>query len=178
MAGSWQAGAVCGRDASSRRPEDMVEVFEVEETAGQGPGTDPAAASPDFNVAPTRQAPVVLERLPRPAEGGPDPSSFDPSSSALASDPSAPEPVRWLRLLRWGLIPSWAKDRSVGSRMINARAETLLDKPAYRRAATSRRCLVPADGWFEWQVSPTDKDAKGEPRKQPFFMRPADGSGP
>jgi putative SOS response-associated peptidase YedK len=59
--------------------------------------------------------------------------------------------------------------------MINARADSLLEKPAYRRAACARRCLVPADGWYEWQKSPTAKDEKGRPRRQPFFTRLADG---
>jgi putative SOS response-associated peptidase YedK len=59
--------------------------------------------------------------------------------------------------------------------MINARADSLLEKPAYRRAALARRCLVPADGWYEWQKSPTAKDEKGKPRRQPFFTRLADG---
>jgi len=153
---------VCGRYAASRNPDDLVEEFEVAATAGDGPGADPASGRPDYNVAPTRQAPVVLERVPQ----APD-----------LRDAGVPdgEPVRWLRLLRWGLVPSWAKDLSVGSRMINARVETLLDKPAYRRAALTRRCLVPADGWFEWQPSPVEKDTRGKPRKQPFFMHPADG---
>jgi putative SOS response-associated peptidase YedK len=155
---------VCGRYAASRRPEDLVEEFEVEATEGTGPGDDPASASADFNVAPTKQAPVVLERVPRAA----------PAGQAL-EDAAAPEAVRWLRLLTWGLVPSWATGRSVGYKMINARAETLLDKPAFKRAALSRRCLVPADGWYEWQVSPSLKDAKGKPRKQPFFMRPISG---
>jgi putative SOS response-associated peptidase YedK len=60
--------------------------------------------------------------------------------------------------------------------MINARVETLLTKPAYRRAATARRCLVPADGWFEWQPSPVATDGKGKPRKQPFFIARRDGA--
>jgi putative SOS response-associated peptidase YedK len=81
-----------------------------------------------------------------------------------------------LRSLRWGLVPSWSKDASGGARMINARLETLLEKGAFKRAALSRRCLVPADGWYEWQVSPTEKDAKGKPRKQPFFIHLADGA--
>ncbi|HEY6794643.1 MAG TPA: SOS response-associated peptidase [Kineosporiaceae bacterium] len=195
---------MCGRYAASRRPEDLVEAFEVEATEGNGPGADPGAAQPDYNVAPTRTAPVVLERVPRDAPtdapggrgeraGRPESEPDDPAAGAAdedgdatadaavaaaqaAADDAPAEPVRWLRLLRWGLVPSWAKDASVGNRMINARAESLLEKPAYRRAALARRCLVPADGWFEWQPSPTEKDAKGKPRKQPFFMRPvADG---
>ena len=55
-----------------------------------------------------------------------------------------------LGLLRWGFVPAWADDPSIGSRMINARAESLLDKPAFKQAAVSRRCLVPADGFYEW----------------------------
>jgi putative SOS response-associated peptidase YedK len=185
---------VCGRYAASRRPDDLVEEFEVEATEGNGPGADPATAAPDYNVAPTKTAPVVLERLPRPSDPGrradveadPEASAEDEDGdvtadaaveAAQAAHETKPggidgEAVRWLRLLTWGLVPSWAKDRAVGSRMINARAETLLDKPAYRRAALARRCLVPADGWFEWQASPSVRDAKGKPRKQPFFMRP------
>ncbi|GMA88545.1 hypothetical protein GCM10025868_37950 [Angustibacter aerolatus] len=79
-------------------------------------------------------------------------------------------------MLRWGLVPSWAKDPKIGGRMINARSETLLDGKAYAKAALTRRCLVPADGWYEWQVSPTAVDAKGAPRKQPFFVHLGDGS--
>jgi putative SOS response-associated peptidase YedK len=58
---------------------------------------------------------------------------------------------RYMKQMRWGLIPSWAKDPSVGNRMINARAETLAEKPAFRAALKKRRCLIPADGFFEWQ---------------------------
>jgi putative SOS response-associated peptidase YedK len=145
---------MCGRYAASRRPEDLVEEFEA--TAGPvGAAAADELPPPDWNVAPTKQAPVVLERPPR-------------------GEPAA-APVRQLRPLTWGLVPSWAKDRSGGSRMINARAESLLDKPAYRRAALARRCLVPADGWFEWQPSPVARDGRGRPRRQPFFVTSADG---
>ena len=75
---------------------------------------------------------------------------------------------RVITLLRWGLIPFWAKDAGIGSRMINARAETVRDKPAYRAAFRSRRCLVPASGWFEWQ------GARGA--RQPWYITLADGS--
>ena len=78
-------------------------------------------------------------------------------------------------MLRWGLVPSWAKDRSIGSRMINARMETVTEKPAYRRAFAARRCLLPADGYYEWY--PTDQvGPRGKPVKQPFFIAPVDGS--
>jgi putative SOS response-associated peptidase YedK len=70
--------------------------------------------------------------------------------------------------MRWGLIPSWAKDPEIGNRMINARAETLAERPAFREAFRRRRCLIPADGFYEWQ-SGEDK------RRQPFFIHRADG---
>jgi putative SOS response-associated peptidase YedK len=88
----------------------------------------------------------------------------------------AVESARQLRLLTWGLVPSWAKDVKIGMRFINARAETALAAGPFGRAALARRCLVPADGWYEWQASPTVLDAKGKPRKQPFFIHRADGN--
>jgi putative SOS response-associated peptidase YedK len=150
---------MCGRYASSRSPEDLVIEFEIEENDLEAqpaaePAKDPGAAH--YNIAPTDTVPVVLERL------------VEPDASAT---------VRRLRPLTWGLVPSWSKARTGGARMINARAESLLEKPAYRKAALTRRCLVPADGWYEWQVSPTATDAKGKPRKQPFFIHEADGAG-
>jgi putative SOS response-associated peptidase YedK len=74
---------------------------------------------------------------------------------------------RYLSELRWGLIPSWAKDTKIGDRMINARAESLADKPAYERAFRLHRCLVPAEGFYEWQ-------RRGS-RKQPMFIHRRDG---
>ena len=69
---------------------------------------------------------------------------------------------RSLAMLHWGLVPSWASVKSIGARMINARAETLGEKPSFRSAYRRRRCLVPADGWYEWQRSGTVK--------QPYFI--------
>ena len=140
---------MCGRYAASASPEDLVEELEVEDDESGG------RVEPDWNLAPTHPAPIVLKRPRRTERDGPA--------------------VRQLRVLTWGLVPSWAKDPSIGNRMINARSETLLDTAAYRKAAASRRCLVPADGWYEWQASPTATDAKGRPRKQPFFVHLADG---
>jgi len=150
---------MCGRYAAGRRPEDLIEQFELDLGTGDGPdhgpGLDPAGTEPDYNVAPTKTAPVVL---------------------CVPGEPQAGQrQVRRLRLLTWGLVPWWAEDRGIGGRLINARAETVLDKPAFRSAVLTHRCLVPADGWYEWQVSPTATDARGRPRRQPFFIRPADG---
>lgn len=153
---------MCGRYAASANPDELIEVFEVDVDASSEPTRSllvnpqsPPAGEPDFNMAPTKQAPVILTRAPRD-------SSAEPTDSA--------DPTRQLRLLTWGLVPSWSKDPRAGVRMINARSETLLTSRAYAPAARSRRCLVPARGWYEWQASPVAKDAKGKPRKQPFFI--------
>ncbi len=107
------------------------------------------------NVAPTTTPPVVLERFRK-------------------DEPDAP-PTRSLRALRWGLVPSWSKDASGAARMVNARVESLLSKPAFAKAAVARRCLVPVDAWYEWQTSGTATEG-GKPRKQPFAVGAADGS--
>lgn len=75
---------------------------------------------------------------------------------------------RSLARMRWGLIPAWAKDAAVGSKMINARAETAAEKPSFRSAWQSRRCVVPATGWYEWRVE--------QGRKQPWLLRLADSA--
>jgi putative SOS response-associated peptidase YedK len=77
----------------------------------------------------------------------------------------------------WGLIPSWAKDRKIASRMINARAETLTEKPAFRSLFAKKRCLVPMDGFYEWRPGAPDGplNAKGAPLKQPLFIHRRDG---
>jgi putative SOS response-associated peptidase YedK len=142
---------MCGRYASSRQPDDLVEEFEVEESHV------PVPLEPDWNVAPTKEVYAVLERPPR-AEPGQEP---DPAQ-------------RQLRVLTWGLVPSWAKDPSIGSRMINARMETVAEKPAFRKAFAQRRCLLPADGYYEWYET-SRRNSRGKPVKQPFFIRPRDG---
>ncbi|MEQ6900071.1 SOS response-associated peptidase [Nocardioides sp. YIM 152588] len=146
---------MCGRYASSRSPEDLAEEFEVVDSRLDH------VLPPDYNVAPTKEVYAVLER-PRRREG------------EAAADDAEPEITRQLRSLRWGLVPSWAKDPGIGSRMINARMETVAEKPAFRRAFAARRCLLPADGYFEWY--PTEQLGKsGKPLKQPFYIHPADG---
>ncbi len=154
---------MCGRYASSRQPEDLVEEFEITlRPVGRPVGRLADAGElphlpADYNVAPTKEVYAVLERPPR----GDDGERLD-------------DPERQLRVLTWGLIPFWAKDPGVASRMINARVETVADKPAYRRPFERRRCLLPADGYYEWYAT-TEKTAKARQRKQPFFIRPSDG---
>ncbi|NYV77574.1 SOS response-associated peptidase [Streptomyces sp. UH6] len=139
---------MCGRYVSTRSPQELTRIFDVvewrpEETLEQS-----------WNVAPTDEVYAVLERAGRGA----------------AED----APVRReLRTPRWGLVPSWAKDPKIGSRMINARVETVHEKSAYRRAFARRRCLLPADGFYEWQQ--VKDEATGKVRKQPYFIHPADG---
>ena len=86
---------------------------------------------------------------------------------------------RALARLHWGLIPSWARERAVGYRMINARSETAAEKPSFRKALRARRCIVPADGFYEWQ-SPSEEDPRfgNRPKRKPtkiphFFRNPA-----
>ena len=95
--------------------------------------------SPNYNVAPTQGVAAVLE------EAG----------------------QRRLEVLRWGLIPPWADDPGIGSRMINARSETAPGKPSFRRAFRERRCLIPADGFYEWQ--------RTNGAKQPYYIHMGDG---
>ena len=95
---------------------------------------------PSYNVAPSQEVAAIVE------DGGGE---------------------RRLELLRWGLIPAWADDPGIGSRMINARSETAAEKPSFRRAFKERRCLIPADGFYEWQ--------KTNGGKQPYHLKMRDG---
>jgi putative SOS response-associated peptidase YedK len=100
-----------------------------------------AALEPNYNVAPTNDVYAILD---------------DGSS-------------RKVELLHWGLVPRWAKSISVGNKMINARAETVATKNAYRYAFKKKRCIIPADGFYEW------KKIEGQKRKQPYFIHRPDG---
>jgi putative SOS response-associated peptidase YedK len=159
---------MCGRYASARRRIELLEEFGVQaDEAGE-------ELRPDYNVAPTKKIYAVMTRRPpglAGAEGG-NGSGGDGAAEAAARAAEDLAPVRQLRTVRWGLVPSWAKDPAIGSRMINARAETVASKPAYRRAFTKRRCLLPADGYYEWYKP--GEDAKAA--KQPYFIHRADGA--
>ncbi|MBG6182917.1 putative SOS response-associated peptidase YedK [Arthrobacter sp. CAN_A214] len=113
---------MCGRFVIAGSKADVLATFDIDEA----PDDDIRAS---WNVAPTDAVSVVVERL----------------------DPDTGELTRRLETARWGLVPSWAKSPAVGSRMINARSETVLEKPSFRSAALRRRGLVPANGYYEWR---------------------------
>ena len=123
---------------------DLAAEFEIDDVADDGPGRS-------WNVAPTDPVRLIVQRPPRDAA---------PGSAA----------VRQLRTARWGLVPSWSKDSKGGARMINARIETVTQKPAFKAAAARRRCLIPALGYYEWQKA---KEPRGA--KVPHFLHDPDG---
>ncbi len=130
---------MCGRYANSTGTVDLMAEFRADERHGDD-------VAPSWNIAPTDPVRAVVER-PHRGEDAPA--------------------VRQLRTVRWGLVPSWAKNRNGGARLINARQETVSEKPAFRSAAARRRCLLPAAGYYEWQ--------KTERGKQPYFLHSPDG---
>ena len=113
---------MCGRFTLRTPTPKLIELFQL---------NDLPTLSPRFNVAPTQQ--ILIIRLSSLAEPGNAPVS------------------RQAQMARWGLVPFWAKDLSIGNRMLNARSETVAEKPAFRQAFQKRRCLVPADGFYEWE---------------------------
>src|ERR1017187_4491077 len=174
---------MCGRYASARNRQELLEEFRVERDRVT------ESLPPDYNVAPTKPVYAVVARPEKPESGADGPGeaksgeaksggakageaksgeaksgegksgeaksgeaqpSVGETSAAAPPDAGA---VRELRVVRWGLVPFWAKDVSIGSRLINARAETVSTKPAFRRAFARRRCLLPADGFYEWQAA-------------------------
>lgn len=128
---------MCGRFTLRTPAADWCQLFLID------PGDLPAGAGqlPRYNIAPTQQVLAVIR--PEPGES------------------------RRLESFRWGLLPSWADDPAIGNRMINARGETVAIKPAFRSAFRSRRCLIPADGYYEWR--------SGRDGKQPVLIEAAGG---
>jgi putative SOS response-associated peptidase YedK len=137
---------VCGRYAATKDPATLAAEFDAYDA------TEDHAPEADHNVAPTKDVLAVVQRHPRDESGKPDPDTT----------------VRSLRVMRWGLIPVWAKDRSIGAKMINARSETAATTSAFRTSLAKRRCLLPADGWYEWR-----REGK---HKQAYFTTSPDGT--
>jgi putative SOS response-associated peptidase YedK len=129
---------MCGRFTLTATPEEVAELFGL---------ADLDAFPPRYNIAPTQPVLVIVSAPPR--------------------EPGSNLPNRQAMLLRWGFIPSWAKNPRDLPLMINARAETVVEKAAFKAAVRHRRILVPTTGFFEWR-----RDGK---HRQPFFIRPRGG---
>lgn len=130
---------MCGRYVMAKAVGDLVAELEAEADAS-------LELRASYNVAPTTDVPIVLERL---IDG---------------------ELHRQIHVAKWGLVPGWAKDAAVGVRAFNARSETITEKPTFRAALKARRCGVPVQGYYEWKKSADGKT------KQPYFVHSADGS--
>lgn len=172
---------MCGRFVVARASGELAAEFDVDRVAD-----DPAGTS--YNFAPTTRIPLIVDTRAEDADTGAEDgaeggagvagpgagSVADPaadSAGAAAERPRTPgsRRIRRLEAARWGLIPSWAKDPSVGVRAFNARSETAAVKPTFRAAVTARRGMVPADGYYEWRK-------RNDGDRQPFYIHPADGS--
>lgn len=143
---------MCGRFAVTTDPAQLAEKIKAIDEAT---GASERASEPNFNVAPTTTIATVVTRHAEPDD----------------------EATRRVRLMRWGLVPPWAKTGpdgapdTKGPLLINARADKVATSPAFRASAKSKRCLVPMDGWYEWQAN---RDT-GKSPKTPFFMHRRDG---
>jgi putative SOS response-associated peptidase YedK len=143
---------MCGRFAVTTDPAALAEKIQAINEARAS-----ESAGPNYNVAPTTTITTVVRRHDEPDD----------------------EPTRRVRLMRWGLIPPWAKagadggPESKGPQLINARADKVTTSPAFRTSAKSKRCLVPMDGYYEWRTNPAADGKKA--RKTPFYLHRADG---
>lgn len=131
---------MCGRYVTASTPDELSRYFGARIAAGHSIAPSSTVA-PSYNVAPTDDVYVVR------SDGH----------------------TRLLDTMRWGLVPPWADDLAKGARMINARAETVATSNAFRRPLAERRCLIPADGFYEWTAVP------GRARKQPWYIHRPDG---
>ena len=157
--GSATMEVMCGRFAVTTDPALLAQKIKaIDEATGADAGSDAVSTAPNYNVAPTSTIASVVSRHAEPED----------------------EPTRRVRLMRWGLVPPWAKAGSDGSpdtkgpMLINARADKVTTSPAFRTSAKSKRCLIPMDGYYEWRVN-SDAAAGKKSRKTPFFMYREDG---
>ncbi len=150
------AAGMCGRFALYTPPARIARYFGAtlaEDTEQE--------YKPSWNVAPTDQVLGVRERPPRPgpAEEGGAPTDGQPDA----------QPERLVMSFRWGLVPWWSKDAKAGSRLFNARSETVATRASFREAFKERRIIVPADGFYEWRKTKTGA-------RQPHYFTRADGA--
>jgi putative SOS response-associated peptidase YedK len=150
---------MCGRFAVTTDPALLAEKIQAIDEITAATKEKDASTGPNYNVAPTTSISTVVKRHTEPDD----------------------ESTRRVRLMRWGLVPPWAKtgddggpDTKKGPLLINARADKVTNSPAFRSSAKSKRCLVPMDGWYEWRPNGETASGKKAP-KTPFYMYGADG---
>jgi putative SOS response-associated peptidase YedK len=158
---------MCGRFVASRAVEDIADLMDVDDI-----DVPEELIPPRFNISPQAGVLAVANRRVK------RPEDEEPSVAAQAGERLY---RRRLTVYQWGLVPSWAKDPAVGNRSFNARAETLAEKPAFRTALAKRRCLIPADAFYEWEKVPAASGLLSKPKRSngvarlPWCFRPADG---
>lgn len=136
---------MCGRFVVAKSVGDIVTTFEIDEVVGEVPGIS-------YNIAPTQQISIIVDRsFEKAADGSP-----------------LGELSRELHSARWGLIPRWAKSDTGSAPLINGRIESILEKPSFKDSVVRRRCVIPASGYYEWQV-------KEDGSKQPFYINAGEG---
>lgn len=154
---------MCGRISLYSTPERLSRIFDAE----LGPDVDPDRL-PSFNVPPTREILGIAATTAATAA-----ATAAATTAATAEDRSVPGHAggvhRRIGRYRWGLVPSWAKDGSVGNRLFNARGETVATKPSFRAAFSSRRLVVVADGFYEWKAGPGNQ-------RLPYYFERSDGN--
>jgi putative SOS response-associated peptidase YedK len=150
---------MCGRFAVTTDPALLAEKIQaIDESTASTSAQKETNTGPNYNVAPTTTISTVVRRHTEPDD----------------------DPTRRVRLMRWGLVPPWAKTAddggpdTKGPLLINARAEKVTSSPAFRSSAKAKRCLVPMDGWYEWRPNGETATGKKAP-KTPFYMYGADG---
>jgi putative SOS response-associated peptidase YedK len=136
---------MCGRFVVAKSVGDIVQMFEIDEVVGDMPGIS-------YNVAPTQQIAMIVDRaFEKDQDGAP-----------------IGELQRELHSARWGLIPRWAKSDTGSAPLINGRIESILEKPSFKDSVVRRRCVIPASGYYEWQV-------REDGTKQPFYINAGEG---
>lgn len=131
---------MCGRFVVARTVGEIQKIFEVDEIIGDVPGIS-------YNVAPTQQIAMIVDR------------SFEKDENGAPLG----ELSREIHSARWGLVPRWSKGPAEGAPLINGRIESLLEKPSFKDSVVRRRCVIPASGYYEWQVA-------ADGTKQPFYI--------
>lgn len=152
---------MCGRFVVARASSELIADYGVTD-----PGDD--LPEPSWNIAPTTRIPVLIDSPPRASGSARADGDIDEHDDANGDRQPAMGRIRRLEGAKWGLVPAWAKDESVGVRSFNARSETAASKPTFRTAVAKRRAVVPATGYYEWRKAP-------DGTKQPFFIHRSEG---